>query len=69
MTGKVPVPFMNTGEKPQSIVEFVNTGPAFRVGGFVLRRLADGSLWLENAEGEGMQFKPQMLERFFKEMF
>lgn len=45
-----------------SIVTFVSTGPAVRIGGFLLRELADGSLWLENEIGEGMQVQASRLE-------
>lgn len=46
----------------QSIVAFTSTGPTVRIGGCLLRQLADGSLWLENEIGEGMQVKPKLLE-------
>lgn len=46
----------------QSIVAFTSTGPTVRIGGCLLRQLADESLWLENEIGEGMQVKPQLLE-------
>ena len=46
----------------QSIVAFTTTGPAVRIGGFLLRQLGDNSLWLENEIGEGLQVKPQLLE-------
>lgn len=68
-------PFMNKNEtsnadflqrhvRPsrQSIVTFTSTGPTVRIGGCLLRQLTDGSLWLENEAGEGMQVKPQLLE-------
>ncbi len=46
----------------QSIVSFTSTGPTVRIGGCLLRQLADDSLWLENEIGEGMQVKPQLIE-------
>jgi hypothetical protein len=46
----------------QSIVAFTSTGPTVRIGGFLLRELADGSLWLENEIGEGMQVRPALLK-------
>ena len=46
----------------RSIVSFVSSGPTIRIGGMLLRQLDDGSLWLENEIGEGMQVKPKLLE-------
>lgn len=49
-----------------NIVTFVSTGPTIRVGDFLLRELADGSLWIENEIGEGMQVEPARLELFLR---
>jgi len=46
----------------QSIVEFTSNGPTIKVGSMTIRELADGSIWLENKIGEGMQVASENLE-------
>lgn len=68
---------MNTGVKQipskQSIVAFTSNGPTVRIRGILLRELVDGSIWLENEVGEGMQVTSDKLEpllrKFFNEHF
>lgn len=44
-----------------------------RIGGILVRKLSDGSCWLENEIGEGMQIKSDALEqallKFFNDNF
>jgi len=57
----------------KSIVNFVRTGKELEIGRITLRKLKDGSIWMENAAGEGMQVAVEKLElplwRFFDENF
>jgi len=47
-------------------------GICIRCGPYLLK-LSEGVIWLENAEGEGMQVKPEdfsaLLDTLFKEKF
>ena len=52
--------------KQESIMEYVSTGITIRVGGFVLRELANGEMWLENEAGEGMIVPPHLIEALLR---
>lgn len=66
-----PMPIKRIPSK--SIVNFVRTGKELEIGRITLRKLKDGSIWMENAAGEGMQVAVEKLElplwRFFDENF
>lgn len=39
----------------KTISEFTRSGPEIKIGEFTLRQLEDGTIWIEKADGEGMQ--------------
>lgn len=57
----------------KTVSQFVSNGPEFQIGNFLLRKLGDGSLWIEKASGEscgeGMQVQPETLEKIYQEYF
>ena len=57
----------------RSIVNFVHTGKELEIGSITLRKLEDGSIWMEKSNGEGMQVPVEKLElslwRFLDENF
>lgn len=59
--------------KQEGVFHFVSTGPTIKVGGFLLRELSDGTIWIESEFGEGMTVRPEhlapVLEKFFSDNF
>ena len=64
---------MDRQEVGFGVVEFVSTGPSIQVGPYLIRQLLDGSIWMENEIGEGMQVKASFLhanlDRFWNKHF
>ena len=50
-------------EELDSIDAVIGEGPSVHVGEILLRELKDGSIWMEQADGEGMQVKGLSLTR------
>lgn len=52
-----------------SCFKFISTGPKIQIGEFTVRQLGDGSIWIENESGEGMQAQVCDMEPLIKEFF
>ena len=63
-----PLPTTTVPRRP-SLVDFTRDGPTVHVGGFLIRELRDGSLWIQNEIGEGMQCQPKHFLPALREFF
>lgn len=55
--------------KHQSVGSFVKTGPELKIGELTIRKLSDGTIWLEKDDGEGMQMSLDFFEKQLLKIF
>lgn len=46
----------------KTVHQFTSEGPDIEIGEITLRKLTDGSIWMEKEDGEGAQFKARDIE-------